>query len=429
MDEPTTGLDSFSAFNLIKLLKAIATNCAILCTIHQPSSEVFFLFDVVIFMKDGRIFYQGPVDEIMPFYEMRGRPCPENYNPADYIMNLCQAEPVEVLEQNNLFMETPELLSSEKVKSTVLESELVFQSESSFVKQVLAISYREIINFFRDTPALMARVGVTIVLCLIYGLIFLGAGNKDNGDTERFNTHVGAISMMVIFSLFGSGQSVLLAFPFERPMILREYVTGTCKYPPLISLSLSLSPDPSLLSLDGILAYFVSKIVVEAPVTFAQMLLQWIIGYFMMDLQGNFILLVLASFGLGMVSNSIAMGLGCLVPDVKDVTELAPLAYVPQILFAGFFIRTGQIPVFLRWAQYLCGMKYAMNLVLMNEFRETSPSCSHSEDARANCHAVVSLNDVDTKNFWYYILILFGIFIAFRIAGGLVLIQKAKRFY
>jgi hypothetical protein len=159
------------------------------------------------------------------------------------------------------------------------------------------------------------------------------------------------------------------------------------------------------------------------------MLLQWIIGYFMIGFQGNFILLVLTSFGLGMVSNSIAMGLGCLVPDVKDVTELAPLAYVPQILFAGFFIRTGQIPIFLRWAQYLCGMKYAMNLAFMNEFRLDSDSCNTSDNAHENCSQLLHQNNIDPPNFWIYIIILAGIFAIFRIAGAMVLHQKAKRFY
>lgn len=54
LDEPTSGLDSFAAFNLVKLLQQVAkTNCPVLCTIHQPSSEVFALFDIVIVVVAG----------------------------------------------------------------------------------------------------------------------------------------------------------------------------------------------------------------------------------------------------------------------------------------------------------------------------------------------------------------------------------------
>jgi len=61
LDEPTSGLDSFSAQSCIQLFKQIAkqNRAAILCTIHQPSSEVFVLFDDVVFMRQGRVFYQG----------------------------------------------------------------------------------------------------------------------------------------------------------------------------------------------------------------------------------------------------------------------------------------------------------------------------------------------------------------------------------
>jgi ABC-type multidrug transport system ATPase subunit len=43
------------------LLKSIArkTGAAVLCSIHQPSSEVFDVFDEVIFMKAGEVIYQG----------------------------------------------------------------------------------------------------------------------------------------------------------------------------------------------------------------------------------------------------------------------------------------------------------------------------------------------------------------------------------
>ncbi|RYH29731.1 hypothetical protein EON65_07535 [archaeon] len=231
LDEPTSGLDSYSAFSLVKLLKEVAaTNCAVLCTIHQPSSEVFFLFDIVIYMKDGRILYQGRPADILPFYASRGHVCPDDYNPSDFVMNLCQSESTEVLDSKGLFVEIPEEFKIVQASSKMLTSSVVeFASQSSFAKQIMAISYREVVNAYRDTPALIGRFGVTVVLSLIFGLIFLKACGKDNGDQDNYNTHVGAISMVVIFGLFGSGQSILLSFPFERPMILREYATGTCK--------------------------------------------------------------------------------------------------------------------------------------------------------------------------------------------------------
>eukprot|EP01034_Spumella_vulgaris_P010014 gene10014-12702_t len=106
----------------------------------------------------------------------------------------------------------------------------------------------------------------------------------------------------------------------------------------------------------------------------------------MTGLQGNFMLEFLACFGVGMASNSVAMALGCAVTNVKDVTEISPLLFVPQVLFAGFFVRTNSIPIFLRWAEWLCSIKYGMNLALLLEFGPSVPHCNTSPAAVANCH-------------------------------------------
>lgn len=243
LDEPTSGLDSFSAYNLVKLLKKVAaTNCTILCTIHQPSSEVFFLFDKVIFMKDGRIFYQGPVDDVVSYFENLGHPCPENYNPSDFVMSLSQSLTAEQLDKQGLFMAIPEKCLEEARESTKQEALPDFQIESSFYKQVTQLTYREFMNSRRDVAALASRFGITVLMNLLFGLIFLNVGSKGNENNKDFNAHVGALSMATIFSLFGSAQQVMLTFPFERPMFLREYATGTCKAPifilfPLITLN------------------------------------------------------------------------------------------------------------------------------------------------------------------------------------------------
>ena len=80
-----------------------ASNATVLCTIHQPSSEVFQLFDLVIFMKDGVIFYQGPVQDIASYFSRFGYDCPTNYNPSDFVMHLSQTESQEVLAEKGMF--------------------------------------------------------------------------------------------------------------------------------------------------------------------------------------------------------------------------------------------------------------------------------------------------------------------------------------
>jgi ABC-type multidrug transport system ATPase subunit len=231
LDEPTSGLDSYSAYNLVQLLKSVSeSNSAVLCTIHQPSSEVFFLFDILIFLKAGRIFYQGPPKDLLLHLSKGGFMCPENYNPSDYIMFVCEMETNESLEQKGLFMHriTTGGNESEKVVDQYLD-EVVLNVKASFHKQLYWLCYRELLNTKRDVASLVARFGITIGLNLIFGLIFLNAGGKDDSNPVNFNSHFGAIVMILISSMFGPAQSAMLEFPFQRPLFMREYATGTCK--------------------------------------------------------------------------------------------------------------------------------------------------------------------------------------------------------
>jgi ATP-binding cassette subfamily G (WHITE) protein 1 len=91
LDEPTSGLDSYAAFTVINILKDLAlSGCTVLCTIHQPSSEVFHLFDRVLLLSEGRSLYDGPVDGLCPHLDRLGHPAPPETNPADHVMFLMQ---------------------------------------------------------------------------------------------------------------------------------------------------------------------------------------------------------------------------------------------------------------------------------------------------------------------------------------------------
>lgn len=40
----------------------------VICTIHQPSSEVFALFDRILLMAEGRTAFLGPLDQALDFF-------------------------------------------------------------------------------------------------------------------------------------------------------------------------------------------------------------------------------------------------------------------------------------------------------------------------------------------------------------------------
>lgn len=60
LDEPTTGLDSASAFFVVQALKNISRDGrTVISSIHQPSSEVFALFDDLFLLSGGEAVYFG----------------------------------------------------------------------------------------------------------------------------------------------------------------------------------------------------------------------------------------------------------------------------------------------------------------------------------------------------------------------------------
>jgi len=409
LDEPTSGLDSYSALSLIDLLKEVARMpTAVLCTIHQPSSEVFHKFDKVIFMKEGRIFYQGTVAGMAPYFAKLDLACPVGYNPADHAMTLSQRLTHEECTKRGVYINKPAVQTQSEIAAETF-SEVAFDPPvtSGPMLQLKCLFQREVRSIVRDKGALIGRFGITIFLNTLFGVIFWKAGEGDNADNVAYQGHFGALTMVTISSMFGSAQPVMLTFPYERPMFMREYSTGTY----------------------NLWTYFITKTLLDAPLTLLQALVQFAVVYPMIGFQGNFIKLVLYAWGLGIASSSCGMALGCAVPDVKKVSEFAPVLFVPQMLFAGFFIATERVPLLLRWCQWLCAIKYAMNLILTTEFDPANASCKSSFIAAFNCARALDSNSVVADDGNYYILGLAAVFFGFRMIAAGVLYVKSRRFY
>ena len=68
-DEPTSGIDSYRAQSVVSHMVRMARNGkTIICTIHQPSSEVFAMFDRIMVMANGQVAFSGSRDDALTFF-------------------------------------------------------------------------------------------------------------------------------------------------------------------------------------------------------------------------------------------------------------------------------------------------------------------------------------------------------------------------
>jgi len=414
LDEPTSGLDSFSALQLVQLLHKVAeAGSSVLFTIHQPASEIFNSFDSLILLNHGKVMYQGGVENIPLYFKDRGYPLPTNHNPADWIMAVAQQHSVEDLSKSGFFEScTLTDYGMEKVRASTEVDALGFSLHDvdlgehdnnrrvSLLTQIKLLYLREWRNVTRDKASLGTRLGITAFLNLLFGLIFQDVGRTSNDVMINVQSHFGTVVMVLISAMFGAAQPALLAIPEERPLFLREYSTDHY-------------------SISG---YFLSRLTVEALVTLLQSLVGNVICFFLIGLQSNFFYFTLISYSLSMASTAVAVLLGCLVSTPALAMELLPLLFVPQMLFAGFFVAVQLLPVWLRWIQWICSLSYGIRLALVAEFGE----CAEGTDIAAqNCENALENSGSDVDAVWWYWLVLISLFVALRTLAVLALKAKA----
>ncbi|KAJ1873077.1 (ABC) transporter, partial [Coemansia sp. RSA 486] len=92
LDEPTSGLDAYNAFVVMDTLSKLARRYGrtVICTIHQPRTDIFSMFDQLIVLAAGQMCYSGPAEDIANYLGTIGHPVPDGYNIADFSIDLVQ---------------------------------------------------------------------------------------------------------------------------------------------------------------------------------------------------------------------------------------------------------------------------------------------------------------------------------------------------
>lgn len=89
LDEPTSGLDATSAASIMRLLRAISRlGVTTIAIIHQPREQIFYGFDQLLLLAQGRSVYSGATENVQAYFESLGFAFPQRANPADTLIDI-----------------------------------------------------------------------------------------------------------------------------------------------------------------------------------------------------------------------------------------------------------------------------------------------------------------------------------------------------
>jgi len=194
LDEPTSGLDSATAFALLQHLKDLAAEGrTVICTIHQPSSEMMMLFDDVFWLSAGHLLYSGPLNLLNVYFSDAGFACPTFANPADYVMSVVSKDEFET--QDVLDSRLAQLVEYHATHNNIISAEEHAKEEGMDItaKPLVAkggefwhwkfwvVFVRSFKQRLRDPGNTYMRVAQNLIVPIFAGLLFLQLGHDQNG--------------------------------------------------------------------------------------------------------------------------------------------------------------------------------------------------------------------------------------------------------
>ncbi|RLN71903.1 hypothetical protein BBJ28_00019653, partial [Nothophytophthora sp. Chile5] len=245
LDEPTSGLDARAAKVIMDGVRKVAdTGRTILCTIHQPSTEVFMLFDSLLLLKKGgeTVFF-GDVGErchdLIEYFEgVEDVPKIEDgYNPATWMLEVIGAgvdhsvdldiDFAETFKTSNLKTVMDENLKKEGVAVPVPgQTQLSFANKraASNFMQAYMVTQRFFRMYWRVPTYNWTRMVVYIFMGFLFGLVFVGA---DYTTYQEVNSGLGMLFCTTAFLGIVSLNSAVPVTSEERAPFYRERASQT----------------------------------------------------------------------------------------------------------------------------------------------------------------------------------------------------------
>ena len=339
VDEPTSGLSSMDSEKVMRLLKEQSKKGKLVVVIiHQPSSDIFKLFDKLWIMdKGGFPIYNGnPVDSIVYFKTMN-----THVNAAESECRTCgnviTEQLLHIIEAKQID-ERGERTTSRKVSPAVWYSKYRenilpklknlkwqpslpptnFQIPDKF-KQLTIFLRRTLLSKKTNTQYLILNLLEPPLLAFILGYLSKFAAGPDYVFSENKNLSI-YLFMSVVVSLF-LGLTVSAEEIFkDQKILVRE----------------------SFLNLSR-LSYLNSKIIYLFSLTAIQMLIFVLVGNYILEIKGLTFSYWLILFSSGCFANMVGLNISSGLNSIVSIYILIPLILVPQLLLGGAMIKFDEL--------------------------------------------------------------------------------------
>ncbi|XP_008447550.2 ABC transporter G family member 35-like [Cucumis melo] len=373
MDEPTSGLDARAAAIVMRAVRnTVDTGRTVVCTIHQPSIDIFEAFDELLLMKrGGQVIYFGPLgrnsQKIIEYFEsIPGVPkIKEKYNPATWMLEVSSVAAevrlgmdfAEHYKSSSLYKRNKELVTDLSTPPPGAK-DLYFESQysQSTWGQLKCCLWKQWWTYWRSPDYNLVRYFFTLAAALMIGTVFWKVGTKRDSSTD-LTMVIGAMYAAVLFVGINNCQTVQPIVSVERTVFYRERAAG----------------------MYSALPYALAQVLVEIPFILVQTTYYTLIVYSMVSFQWTapkFFWFYFINFFSFLYFTYYGMMTVSITPNHHVAAIFAAAFYALFNLFSGFFVPRPRIPKWWVWYYWICPIAWTVYGLIISQYGDVEKKIS-----------------------------------------------------
>nr|AOF42830.1 ABCG/PDR subfamily ABC transporter [Petunia x hybrida] len=365
MDEPTSGLDARAAAIVMRAVRnTVDTGRTVVCTIHQPSIDIFEAFDELFLMKrGGQEIYVGPLGRnschlIKYFESMPGVSKIKRWlHPATWMLEVTTpgqetmfgVDFTDLYKKSDLYGRNKALITELSVPRPGTK-DLHFDTQYSqpFWTQCMACLWKQHWSYWRNPAYTAVRFLFTVMISLVFGTMFWDLGSKVSRAQDLSNA-MGCLYAAVLFIGTQNASSVQPVVAVERTVFYRERAAG----------------------MYSALPYAFAQAFIEIPYIFVQATFCGTIIYAMIGFEWTvekyFWYLFFMFFTL-MYYTYYGMMTVAITPNVNVAQVVSAFFYGLWNLFSGFIVPRPRMAIWWRWYYWICPTAWTLYGLIASQF-------------------------------------------------------------